>query len=305
MTLFGPEPETPDPEGGQWLSEFTPEQPADAEPARPAPESGQAWPEIVSRRAVATVRARLTVAYDGSAFRGFAIQPDVPTVAGALREALAKVLGDEVELTCAGRTDAGVHAWGQVVTFDAPADRFDPAAVQRSLNRICGPQVVVREAAIAAPDFDARHSALARTYRYTIVNRPVPDPFRAHLAWHVDNPLDLALLRLGCDPLVGEHDFSAFCRKPKLRDRSEPSMVRRVHSAAWDDLGDSILRFEIRANAFCHQMVRSVVGTLVDVGTGRLHAGEMLGILAGRDRAAAGSLAPPQGLCLWKVDYPS
>lgn len=251
-----------------------------------------------------TVRARLVVAYDGSGYHGFALQPDVPTVAGALREALAKVLGAEVELTCAGRTDAGVHAWGQVVSFDAPADRFDPVAVQRSLIRLCGPTVVVRSASIAPDDFDARFSALGRTYRYTIVNRPVPDPFRAHVAWHVDTPLSLALLRLGCDPLVGEHDFSAFCRKPKMRDGSEPSMVRRIHSATWDDLGDGVLRFEITANAFCHQMVRSVVGTLVDVGTARLHAGQILGILAGRSREAAGALAPPQGLCLWHVAYP-
>ena len=252
-----------------------------------------------------TVRARLLVAYDGSGFRGFAAQPGVRTVGGTLIEALAKILRQPVELTCAGRTDAGVHAWGQVVTFDAPADRYDPVLLQRSLNRLCAPAIVVREATVAAsPDFDARHSAQARTYRYTIVNRPVPDPFLSHLAWHVDDPLDLDLLRLACDPLVGEHDFSAFCRRPKRRDGGESSMVRHVRAAAWSDQGDGLLRFEITANAFCHQMVRSVVGTLVEVGLGRLHAGEILGILAGADRSAAGQLAPPQGLCLWSVEYP-
>jgi tRNA pseudouridine38-40 synthase len=250
------------------------------------------------------VRARLTVAYDGAGFHGFAPQPGMPTVGGTLREALAKVLGAPVDLTCAGRTDAGVHAWGQVVTFDAPASRFDPVALQRSLNRLCGPAIVVREAAVAPDGFDARHSAVGRTYRYTVLNRPVPDPFLAHLAWHVDTPLDLALLRLGCDPLVGEHDFSAFCRKAKGRDGEPLSLVRNLRSASWSDLGDGILRFEVSANAFCHQMVRSVVGTLVEVGTGRLHAGQLLGILASGDRAAAGGLAPPQGLCLWHVDYP-
>jgi tRNA pseudouridine38-40 synthase len=163
--------------------------------------------------------------------------------------------------------------------------------------------VVVRDVREAPPAFDARRSAIGRTYRYTVVNRPVPDPFLAHLAWHVDEPLDLDLLRLGCDPLVGEHDFSAFCRRPKQRDGTEASLVRRVRRAAWTDLGDGVLRFEIEANAFCHQMVRSVVGTLVDVGTARKHAGELLGILAGRDRAGASRLAPPQGLCLWSVDY--
>ena len=249
------------------------------------------------------MRVRMTVAYDGSGFHGFAAQPGVETVAGALGEALGRALGSPVELTCAGRTDAGVHAWGQVVSFDAPADRFDPHALVRSVNRQCGPAVVAREVRAAPSGFDARRSATGRTYRYTVVNRPVPDPFTAHLAWHVDEPLDLDLLRLGCDPLVGEHDFSAFCRRPKHRDGREASLVRRVHETSWTDLGDGVLRFEIAANAFCHQMIRSIVGTLVDVGTGRRHAGEILSIIAGRDRSLASRLAPPQGLCLWAVAY--
>jgi tRNA pseudouridine38-40 synthase len=252
----------------------------------------------------ARVKARLLVAYDGSGFHGFAANPGVRTVGGTLREALEKILRSPVELTCAGRTDTGVHAWGQVVSFDAPAEGWDPKSLQRSLNRLCAPAIVVRDAAIAPEGFDARHSARSRTYRYTIVNRPVPDPFLAHLAWHVDQPLDLDLLRLGCDPLVGTHDFSAFCRRPKRAD-GEVSLVREVQRARWDDVGDGVLRFEIEANAFCHQMVRSVVGTLVEVGLTRVHAGDILAILAARDRAAAGKLAPPQGLCLWHVDYPA
>ena len=249
------------------------------------------------------VRVRMTVAYDGSGFHGFAPNAGVATVGGTLGDALAKVLRRPVELTCAGRTDTGVHAWGQVVSFDAPADRADPLTLQRSLNRLCAPAIVVRDVARAPDGFDARRSATGRTYRYTIVNRPVPDPFLAHVAWHVDEPLDLDLLRLGCDPLVGEHDFSAFCRRPKRRDGVEASLVRSVRRAGWTDCGDGVLRFEITANAFCHQMIRSVVGTLVDVGLARKHAGELLGILAGRDRSRASVLAPPQGLCLWAVDY--
>jgi tRNA pseudouridine38-40 synthase len=250
------------------------------------------------------VRVRMTVAYDGSGFHGFAPNPGVRTVGGTLREAIQKVTRSRVELTCAGRTDTGVHAWGQVVSFDLPAERFDEVALARSLNRLCGPAIVVRDLADAPDDFDARRSATGRAYRYTIVNRPVPDPFLAHVAWHVEEPLDLDLLRLGCDPLVGDHDFSAFCRKPKHRDGSEASLVRQVRRAAWTDVGDGVLRFEIEANAFCHQMIRSVVGTLVDVGLARKHAGELLGILAGRDRSKASPLAPPQGLCLWAVAYP-
>jgi tRNA pseudouridine38-40 synthase len=250
------------------------------------------------------VRVRMTVAYDGSGFHGFAPNPGVATVGGTLAGALARVLRHDVELTCAGRTDTGVHAWGQVVSFDADPDRYDPLTLQRSLNRLCGPAVVVRDVRTVGADFDARRSAAGRTYRYTIVNRPVPDPFLAHVAWHVDEPLDLDLLRLGCDPLIGEHDFAAFCRRARLRDGGEASLVRTVRRAEWTDLGEGVLRFEIEANAFCHQMIRSVVGTLVDVGLARKHAGELLGIIAGRDRAKASSLAPPRGLCLWSVSYP-
>jgi tRNA pseudouridine38-40 synthase len=252
------------------------------------------------------VRARMTVAYDGSGFHGFAPNAGVRTVGGTLQEAIRKVTRSPVELTCAGRTDTGVHAWGQVVSFDLPADRFDPGALARSLNRLLSPAIVVREMGPAPEGFDARRSAVGRTYRYTIVNRPVADPFLARVAWHVAEPLAIELLRLGCDPVIGEHDFSAFCRKPKQRDReaAEASLVRNVRRAGWTDLGDGALRFEIEADAFCHQMIRSLVGTLVEVGMARKHAGELLGILAGRDRSKASVLAPPHGLCLWAVSYP-
>ena len=253
------------------------------------------------------VRVRMTIAYDGSGFHGFAPNPGVRTVGGTLREAIERVTLAPVELTCAGRTDTGVHAWGQVVSLDLPADRFDAAALARSLDRLLAPAIVVRELAPAPDDFDARRSATGRTYRYTIVNRPVPDPFLAGMAWHVAEPLGIELLRLGCDPLVGEHDFSAFCRRPRHRDGSggEASLVRHVRRAGWTDLGEGVLRFEIEADAFCHQMIRSIVGTLVDVGHARKHAGELLGILAGRDRSKASPLAPPHGLCLWAVRYDS
>ena len=211
----------------------------------------------------------MTVAYDGSGFHGFAPNPGVRTVGGTLGEAIRKVTRSPVELTCAGRTDTGVHAWGQVVSFDLPADRLDPAALPARSTASCTGHRGARPGP-APDDFDARRSAVGRTYRYTIVNRPVPDPFLARDAWHVAEPLRLELLRLGCDPLVGEHDFSAFCRKPSQPGGggAEASLVRHVRRAGWTDLGDGVLRFEIEANAFCHQMIRSVVGTLVDVGAG-------------------------------------
>lgn len=260
-----------------------------------------------------TVRVRLLVAYDGAPYHGFAANRGVPTVAGTLTASVSRVLGHPVELTGAGRTDKGVHAWGQVVSFDARADGLDLERLQRSVNKLCGGSIVVREAEVAEPDFDARFSARSRTYRYTVLNRPVPDPFRAPTSWWVEAPLDLRALQLGVDPLIGEHDFSSFCRRPKEQvigtDAEDddgppaPSLVRRVFDASWRDLGDGVLRFEITGSAFCHQMVRSLTGTLVDMGVGRRRAGEMSAILRARDRAVAGQLAPPQGLMLWHVGY--
>ena len=242
----------------------------------------------------------LLVAYDGTDFHGFAKQIDQRTVAGVLKDALTKVLRDDVELACAGRTDAGVHAWGQVVSFTARPDT-DLDRLRSSLNGMLGPEVVVRRAEFAAPGFDARHSAQWRSYQYTVVNRPEPDPFRSRFAWHVPAPLDLRALQLGADPFVGEHDFASFARKGP----EGSTTVRRVTDSAWRDLGDGILRYDIRANAFCWQMVRSIVGTLVEVGRGKKRPGDILTIMRAGDRAAAGAVAPPHGLCLWEVGYPA
>jgi tRNA pseudouridine38-40 synthase len=250
------------------------------------------------------VRVRATVAYDGAGYSGFAAQPGRRTVAGVLTEALSKVLRHDVVLTCAGRTDAGVHGWGQVVSFDAPADRVDPDRLLVAINSLCGPTVVLRSVERAAPDFDARFSAVARRYRYTVLNRPVPDPFLTPTSWWVPKPLDLRRLEAACDPLFGEHDFSSFCRRPKVPEgEPEKSLVRTVLDARWVDEGDGVLRFWIEATSFCHQMVRSVVGTLVDAGLGLRTPADVTAALRARDRRAAGPVAPPQGLCLWEVRY--
>lgn len=241
---------------------------------------------------------RFLVAYDGAGFLGFAAQPDQRTVTGVLGHAIEKVLRHPVELAGAGRTDAGVHAWGQVVSFEA-VPGLDPDRLAASLNAMLGPELVVRAAELVPAGFHARHSAEWRAYRYTIVNRPVADPFRARTAWHVAAPLDLRALRLGADPFVGEHDFASFCRKGP----EGTTTVRRVLESRWCDLGDGVLRYDVRATAFCRQMVRAIVGTLVDVGLGKRRPGEVLTILRARDRAAAGPLAPPEGLCLWQVGY--
>jgi tRNA pseudouridine38-40 synthase len=273
----------------------------------------------------------MTVAYDGTDFRGFALQPGLPTVAGALTEALHTAVGHPVELVCAGRTDAGVHAAGQVVHFDISPERarasFDALLqgrvaspldhLRRALNRMLGPRIVVRDAQVAPPGFDARRSARWRRYRYTVLNRPDPDPFLARTSWHVDEPLDLRAMQLSCDAIYGEHDFSAFCRQ---RSDGTGSTVRRVLDAEWCDPwaagvgrprsgrgpqlpAPELLTFDIRASAFCHQMVRSLVGTMVDVGRGRLRAGDMSAILRSGSRSEAGVVAPPRGLCLLEVGY--
>jgi tRNA pseudouridine38-40 synthase len=283
-----------------------------------------------------TVRWRLRVAYDGTGFHGFAAQEGQSTVAGTLAAALSRVARTPVVLTCAGRTDAGVHALDQVVHFDVPAEQSDalePSALIKSCNSQTGPAIVVRSAEIAPEGFDARHSATARRYRYLVVNAPVADPLLAGLTWHVAEPLELRAMAAAADALLGEHDFRAFCRRVPGTTPDDP-ITRRVLDARWtrldgrptaarsagtSDVGadergvtagaslapvvGDLLAFEIEANAFCHQMVRSLVGTLVEVGRGRKRPSDILHILRSADRAQAGQPAPPQGLTLMAVRY--
>ena len=253
-------------------------------------------------------RVKLVVAYDGAAFHGFAPNRDVPTVAGSLRGALERVLRVDVPITQAGRTDAGVHGWGQVVSFDAPADGLDLERLTRSLNGLCGPHIAVRSAEVTTDDFDARFSARWRHYRYHVLTSASPNPFLAATAWHVAEPLDLAAMRLACDPFIGDHDFTSFCRKPRLAAGARmPTMRRRVLLARWSvpdpHEQPDLLRFDIRATAFCHQMVRSITGLLVDVGRGRRRAGDVLDIVRALQRPAEATVAPAHGLCLWEVGY--
>ncbi len=270
----------------------------------------------------ATTRWRLTVAYDGSRFRGFADQPGLPTVAGALGVALARTTRapGPPSLTCAGRTDAGVHARGQVVHVDLPSELpgvrdgrrlrpMGPGDLIQRLNRQLAPAVVVRAAAPAPAGFDARRSARARRYRYLVWNAPVPDPLLAPVAWHVALPLDLAAMQAATDPLIGEHDFGAFCRRPPGAPAGSP-LVRRVTAAGWvlsapppSAGAGRLLHFEIEATSFCHQMVRSLVATLVAVGGGRGNAASVMALLRRPERGGGPEPAPPGGLCLMEVRY--
>jgi tRNA pseudouridine38-40 synthase len=238
---------------------------------------------------------RLTLAYDGTGFRGWQRQRGVRTIQGVLEDALAPVVGGAPRLSVAGRTDAGVHARGQVLSFRSEVEL---ERIRRSLNAMLAPEIVVVDARIASDEFDARFSATAREYRYRIDVGDVPDPFTARYVWHRAGEPAVAEMRRAASLLVGEHDFASFCRRPPgdrhtVRDLERLSIVRD---------GDR-LEIAVRANSFLHQMVRSLVGTLVAVGDGKMPAGSMEQVLAARDRGAAGPIAPPHGLTLERVVY--
>jgi len=274
------------------------------------PERQPVEPDEHGTRPAHTVRLRLAVAYDGAGFRGFAAQAGQHTVGGALAEAVATVVRHPVEITCAGRTDAGVHALGQVVHLDVRED-VDVAKVVKSVNTLLCPAVVVRRADKVDETFDARRSARARHYRYLVLEAAAADPLLAGTTWHVPGPLDLRAMAAGADALLGEHDFRAFCRRPPGTEPAAP-IVRRVLDATWreqlpppDGLrsGERLLRFDVSAQSFCHQMVRSMVGVLVDVGRGRRRPSDVPAMLRAADRSHATTVAPPHGLCLVSVDY--
>lgn len=216
---------------------------------------------------------------------------------GVLEKALGRVLGDAPKLSVAGRTDAGVHARGQVVSF-AVAPGVDLARVQRALNAMLGPEMIVVSAGRAADGFDARRSATAREYRYRIDTGPRPDPFTARFVWHRPGELSPARMRTAARYLAGEHDFASFCRSPG----PGRSTVRRIERFTVSRHGDGV-ELGVRADGFLHQMVRSLVGTLVATGEGKLDPDSMPAVLAARSRRAAGPVAPPHGLTLERVIY--
>jgi tRNA pseudouridine38-40 synthase len=244
-----------------------------------------------------TRRLRLVVAYDGSLFSGFARQRDRRTVQGELEAALARLAGGPVTVVCAGRTDAGVHARGQVVHADVPA-RLEPERVRRVLNAVLGPVIVMREAAWAPEEFDARFSARRRTYAYRVDDSGDPDPLSRGFVLHWSHRLDVEAMQAAVAPLIGEHDFAAFCRRrvsSSTRRRLRSARVRRVRG---------LVEIRLVADAFCWQMVRGIVGHLLAVGDGRRDPASTVDVLASRDRAAVGNLAPPHGLVLESVTYP-
>ncbi len=241
---------------------------------------------------------RLTIAYDGTEYHGFQRQtPPIKAVQNVLEKVLEQVFGDTIELAAAGRTDAGVHAYGQVVNFftdgSIPIDR-----VTRAVNGLLPPDITVKEASEAARDFSALHSARRKTYQYRILQGDTPDPFRRNFAWHIRQPLDTSAMATAAEMLLGRHDFSAF----RAAGGAPMSPVRTMDIANVQREDDEI-HLIFRADGFLYHMVRNIVGTLANIGRGTIPPAEIAAILAAKDRRRAGATAPAAGLYLVSVEY--
>ena len=242
-------------------------------------------------------RFKLVLEYEGTAYHGWQIQPGLLTIQGILQGLLARIAGVPVQVTGAGRTDAGVHALGQVGSFAADL-RLDPLTLRRALNASLPSDIVVSQVEEAPPEFDARRSARSKLYRYSLLRRDYPSAWLARHSLYVPASLDAEAMAVAARAVIGTHDFSAF----RAGTCTARTPVRTVMEAAWRTEGD-LWHFEITANAFLQHMVRILLGTLLEVGRGKRPPAEVADILASRDRRRAGKTAPPQGLCLVRVHY--
>jgi tRNA pseudouridine38-40 synthase len=247
---------------------------------------------------------RIDLAYEGTRYYGFGLQPNRLTIQEVLEKALARSLGERVRVTAAGRTDAGVHASGQVVSFTT-GGRLTPEELLRAANAHLPEDVIVHGAAEAPPELDARRSALRRRYRYLIWGHRLPNVWWRRWAWHVPGgakSLDLEAMDAAARQLLGSHDFASFLGHGS-QESAGRTTVRTVEHVEWWQDGD-LIGFEITANAFLRHMVRGIVGTLIEVGRGRIDPAQFGTILGSRDRRRAGPNAPPHGLILTGVEYP-
>ncbi len=252
-----------------------------------------------------TVRLRIDLAYDGAPFHGYARQPGFTTVQGTLEGALSRFFGVDVAVTCAGRTDRGVHAVAQVVHFDLPADSsqvkrhlLDIDTFAKRLDQSVGEAITIWQARFVPATFNARFSATSRRYRYRIAEDRRDDPLRRHNRWHLGEQLDVSAMRAAAKHLLGEHDFAALCRAVPGR-----STVRRITDIAISRPVVDQLHVVVTGTAFCHQQVRSLVGCLVEIGRHRQDPDWMRMVLASKDRSLAAPVAPARGLTLERVTY--
>jgi tRNA pseudouridine38-40 synthase len=253
---------------------------------------------------------KLTLAYDGSSFAGWQVQPGLPTVQGTLAEALERVIGETVLPQGSGRTDRGVHALGQVASFSLHAP-IPPQNLQRALNRKLPPSVRVLGAHHVSPGFHARHSAVAKTYEYRVFRPELCPPFTAPYVYACPWPLALERMEAAARAVVGTHDFLSFAaHDPDLATRAGadpsseagPATVRTILASGWDEQGP-LLIYRVTGTGFLHRMVRNLVGTFLDVGRGALEPDALGAILQARERRAAGPTAPARGLFLVSVAY--
>ena len=254
---------------------------------------------------------KLVLAYDGTEFHGWQVQPDCVTVQGELRDALARITGEDVLPQGSGRTDAGVHALGQVASF-ALAAPIPEANLARALNRALPASIRVLSATRENSDFHARHSALAKTYEYRVFRGEICPPWLARYVYTLNAPLDVEAMQRAAVLVCGEHDFTSFAATdPDRLERDfnstgEGSNVRRLHTSQWaQDAENDLLIYRVRGNGFLHHMVRNLVGTFLEVGRGNLSVTEIPAILEFRARERAGPTAPARGLYLVNVEYSS
>ena len=244
-------------------------------------------------------RVKLTVSYDGTAYAGWQIQPNGPTLQATVEEVLAQILQEPVRVRAAGRTDAGVHAREQVADF-VDAGVRDLETIVHGGNALLPPDIRILSASAVPETFDARRHATGKEYRYFLYLSPVDSPFLSRYAWHIEKALDLDAIRRGLSHLVGEHDFTSF-RGQGCNARSPVRTILRAEVAEHDVPG--LVSIDVAGAGFLRHMVRNIVGTVVDAGKGK-HSAENVGeILRARDRSAAGVNAPPHGLFLWRVTY--
>ncbi len=242
---------------------------------------------------------KLVLAYDGSEFHGWQVQPDRVTVQGELRDALARITGEDVLPQGSGRTDAGVHALGQVASF-ALAAPIPEANLARALNRILPASIRVLSAARVRSDFHARHSAQAKTYEYKIFRGEICPPWQARYVYAYNAPLNVDAMQRAAARVLGEHDFTSFAASDDSPDSRDN--VRCLHTSQWMQ-EPQLLVYRVRGNGFLHHMVRNLVGTFLEVGRGNIDETEIPAILESRSRERAGPTAPARGLFLVNVDY--